>query len=464
MMTRRRILLFVGLILLVTIATGAWQFDRLSRFSSAYAAKIAGSGVFVAGRDLESLYSQGELDSVWFITCTIDEDSRSLTASIGPYRRTAQYSASHGCTLVSNVGSLNSTNPEVLSRLEDESDDPRPWPLGDGQLAESRLDETSQACLESVLDDAFREPGESLGARRTRAVVVVHHGQIVAEKYAEGFGPYTPQLGWSMSKSVTAALVGIRVADGKLDLQSPIDVPEWTSPDDPRQQISLEHLLQMTSGLQWQYSDGPFSDEAQMTFLADDCAAYAAVKRLIATPGHRHHYSTGNTNIICRALRDTFDNDETYLAWPRKVLFDRIGMRHAIIETDPSGTLMGGTFCWASARDWARFGLLYLNDGVWNGEQILPEGWVDYCRTPSNASPKGHYGAHWWCNAGRKGNADKLPHPQLPPDYYVARGHQGQSIGIIPSRDLVVVRLGLTEPHEAFHEPNFVASVLKCFP
>jgi CubicO group peptidase (beta-lactamase class C family) len=313
------------------------------------------------------------------------------------------------------------------------------------------------------VDFAFEEPIPGERNRRTRAVVVVYDGMLIAEGYAEedGFHQDTRQVGWSMTKSVTNALVGILVGQGELNLYEPAPVPEWSSPGDPRSAITLDDLLRMTSGLN-------FFEEVEvllMIYGSDDSGGYAANKRMLADSGTRWAYSSGTSNIIARAMKAEFDRLEDYFAFPRRALFDRLGMRSAIIEPDGSGTLVGSSYMWATPRDWARFGLLYLNDGIWEGERILPEGWIEYTTTPT-APSDGKYGAHFWVNAANS------PYPNLPADLYECRGWLGQKVTIIPSKKLVVVRLGfnpnINYGSNGYHEPQYwsndyhEAFVLKC--
>lgn len=316
--------------------------------------------------------------------------------------------------------------------------------------------------LRQALDGAFAEP-DPVRVRRTRAVVVVYKGRIIAEQYAAGFSPETSLLGWSMTKSVINALTGILVKAGKLALQDPAPVPEWQAPDDPRRYITLDHLLRMTSGLAFEenYSN-PLKDVTFMLLAASDMAAYAASKPLVAEPGREWHYSSGTTNIIARILRGAVGGAEPdYLSFPRRLLFDRIGMRSAIMEPDTSGTFVGSSFMYATARDWARFGLLYLKDGMWKDDRILPIGWVEYSRRRTPASPRGAYGAHFWLTVrpGFRGGDDSAF--ALPADAFHAIGHEGQFVTIIPSRNLVLVRLGLTRFRGAWDHGAFVRQVLE---
>lgn len=242
--------------------------------------------------------------------------------------------------------------------------------------------------LAEAMDKAFSEP-DPKKPRRTRAVVVVYDGRIIAERYAPGFSQSTPLLGWSMTKSVTNALIGILVGQGRLLIQEPAPVPEWSGADDPRGAITLDQLLRMSSGLKFIEEYTKNSDATCMLFGTHDTAAYAASQPLETEPDSKWSYSSGTANILSRLVRHTIGGTSAdYFAFPRRALFNRIGMRSAIMEPDASGTFVGSSFMYATVRDWARFGLLYLQDGVWEGTQILPEGWVDYSRRPTPKAPR----------------------------------------------------------------------------
>jgi CubicO group peptidase (beta-lactamase class C family) len=321
--------------------------------------------------------------------------------------------------------------------------------------------------LSRLLDDAFSEP-EPARLRRTRAVVVVRGGRIVAERYAPGFGPQTPLLGWSMTKSLTNALCGILVRQGKLDPKAPARVPEWRQAGDARQAITVDLLLRQSSGLRWNevYETSPF-DSSVIDMLYGrghrDMAAFAASKPLAHPPGSVWSYSSGTTLILSRILRSLIGSDPDYHAFPRRELFERIGMNSALIELDDAGTFVGSSYSYATARDWARFGLLYLRDGMWEGARILPAGWVDYTRTPAPAAPHGEYGAHFWLNAGAKDRGVPSPDPRAPADLFYASGHDGQVVAIVPSRDLVIVRIGLTPDDGRYDVNGFLAEVTATF-
>jgi CubicO group peptidase (beta-lactamase class C family) len=300
----------------------------------------------------------------------------------------------------------------------------------------------------------------------TYAVVVVQGGAIVAERYGgqlehfdrppDAVAPETRLLSWSMAKSMLHAVVGLLVGDGVLDLDAPANVPEWADPDDPRHAITLRHLLAMRDGLDFveDYVDERVSDVIEMLFGAgqDDMAHFAADRPLAAPPGTRFNYSSGTSNIVSAVVARAVGHGAPYQEYLRARLFGPIGMHSAEPELDPTGTWVASSYVRATARDFARFGLLYLRDGTWDGVRLLPQGWVDYGRTIASVDPEdGPYGAHWW---GVEGDTYGT---------FRASGYEGQSITICPTHDLVVVRLGKTP---AAHYPDLTrwrADVVRAF-
>jgi CubicO group peptidase (beta-lactamase class C family) len=256
-------------------------------------------------------------------------------------------------------------------------------------------------------------------------------------------------LSWSMAKSVLAALVGAAVLEGRLLPEAPAPVPEWGGADDPRGAITLDQLLRQSSGLDFDETYGATNDVSRMLFTHPDTGAFAAASPLAAPPERVWSYSSGTSNLVARILRDAFGGDLGGLVrFSRERLFDAAAMTTAFLEPDASGSFIGSSFAFASARDWARFGELHLRDGVWQGRRLLPEGWVRYVTTPTAAAPRGEYGAHWWLNAGAPGEPGQRSWPLLPTDAYAARGHSGQWVMVVPSAELVVVRLGLGQRDE----------------
>ena len=281
--------------------------------------------------------------------------------------------------------------------------------------------------------------GDHVETDTTLAVVVQHRGQVVAEAYADGVSTDTTLISWSMAKSITHALVGMAQMDGLLDVRAPTGIAQWQNDD--RRLITLQHLLEMRSGLAWieDYVEGNESDVIDMLFGSgkDDHAAHAMNQPLASTPGSEWYYSSGTTNIIARllgnALGDTFGSSDKIRAFMQKRLFDAIGMSSATAQFDAAGTFVGSSYVYSTARDFAKFGELYLRDGMKGKQRILPAGWVDHARVQTvieDETGQG-YGAHWWTQPGEPGSL-------------IASGYQGQQIFVLPERDLVIVRLGKT--------------------
>jgi CubicO group peptidase (beta-lactamase class C family) len=273
----------------------------------------------------------------------------------------------------------------------------------------------------------------------TYALIVIKGGELIHERYNAGANGFYLQYSWSMAKSITHALVGILVKQGRLDIYAPADVPEWQ--DDERSAITLDHLLRMSSGLEFaeEYIEGQASDVIPMLQFEGrhDTGAFAANKPLIHKPGTFWSYSSGTTNIVCRILKNVVGGGASgMLEFMEKELFGPIGVRSATPKFDTSGTFIGSSYLLASPQDFARFGLLYLRNGVWDGQEILPEGWVDYARSPTYQDDEYCYGAQWWMRPDH-------------PSWFYCGGYDGQRILCIPEKDVVVVRCGRTPIEEA---------------
>jgi len=297
----------------------------------------------------------------------------------------------------------------------------RGWPRG----------ETPGAAVGRLADEIFDLSG---GQGVTYALLVVHGGRLVYERYNAGANDFYLQYSWSMAKSITQALTGILVAEGKLDLFAPAPVPEWQ--EDARREITLHQLLCMSSGLEFNedYVDGQVSDVIPMLQLEGrhDTGAFAAAKPLVHPPGTHFSYSSGTTNILCRILKDTVGGGASgMLRFMNDRLFEPIGVRTATPKFDTSGTFIGSSYLLASPQDFARFGLLYLRAGTWDGREVISAEWVDYARSPSYRDGEQCYGAHWWMRPDRT-------------DWFYASGYDGQRILCIPEKDVVIVRLGRT--------------------
>jgi CubicO group peptidase (beta-lactamase class C family) len=435
--------------------------------AAAYAAKVVASAHFVSGRTLQSVLDEEfapvrPLDALLrpLLRFDVDEARRQVTCRLGSAAATAVATAGLGCTLVRpDVGASRLQTRGDGAAIETTAPDPAAeWPTGErGPAAARDGDGIDHGALARAIDAAFTEP--PAGPRRvTRAVVVVHRGRLVAERYAAGYDATMALPGWSVSKTLVDALLGWRVAQCRLDPDAALPVPEWSAADDPRRQVRLQHLLAMTSGLEWRESyDDPNGDTLRMLFGSSDHAAVQAARPLVAPPGSRFVYASGTTNLLCRVLRTTFAQERDYLAYPGQ-LFARLGMRSAVLETDPSGTFVGSSYAFASARDWARLGLLYAQDGVWRGERLLPAGWVAATSTASPASD-GRYGRQVWLNADPDGDGPRRPRwPELPADLLHMDGHEGQYVVVMPRDELVVVRLGCTK-QGGFDVARFLADV-----
>ncbi|MGQ2942371.1 MAG: serine hydrolase domain-containing protein [Blastomonas fulva] len=312
----------------------------------------------------------------------------------------------------------------------------------------------STGALNAEIDRLFAEDE----MEETRALLIVRGGEIVAERYAPGYDRDTRFISWSMAKSVTAVLVGLMVADGRLALDAPAPVPDWQRPGDPRGAITLRHLLHMASGLQHtEAGDPPYeSDEVRMLFLdgRDDMVRYAASQPLEAEPGSKFEYSTNTTvilsDIITRQLTDSKDPEvrrRAMLDYMRGRLFEPLGITSMVPEFDSSGTMIGGSIIQGNARDWAKFGEFLRNKGSIAGNQFLTRGWVDFMLTSSPNNPT--YGGHIWLNKPNAAGQRKILYPDLlPGDVFAAQGHLGQFVIVSPSQRLTIVRLGKTQDNE----------------
>ena len=419
-------------LLLVVLGTVLYAVNFLSRglpIATGYAAKNMCSCVFLSERDPESIQeSDLNLSFVKLVKTQIDYDSREVAANFyGFARQKARFSEGAGCTLLRGAvkdGFRISQTPHAYNP------DTTSWPAGN-LLADTIPANIDPARLTAAVQDAFRDDGP--WQHGTRAVVIVYRDQIVAEKYREGFNADIPQLGWSMTKSVTNALTGILIKQGKLQLDEPAPIIEWKN--DERKAITLDDLLQMESGLLWNEDYGSNSDVTSMLYKSSGAGEYAINKPQEFNRDTYWEYSSGTTNILMEIVERQFSSHQEFIDFPKTQLFDKIGMFSAVLEPDASGTYVGSSYMFATPRDWARFGLLFLHDGIWNGERILPEGWANYSVSPNDHS-NGRYGAQFWLNAGGI-------YPSVPKDLFSCNGFMGQYVFVIPSRQLVVVRMGI---------------------
>jgi CubicO group peptidase (beta-lactamase class C family) len=361
---------------------------------------------------------------LWLANNQVDAENKAVISNVmGMHPKKAVYTEGRGCALEYN------TKIEAFNPQSNVTYGPEIW---------TRDFVSGSPEMEAVLQKAFDAPGET--KLNTRGVVVIHKGEIIGEAYAEGIDMDTPLLGWSMTKSVTGILAGILAKDGFWNLDDPMDIPEWKA--DERKDITLNNLMQMSSGLEWEENYGSRTTATEMLYASPDLGAYAQSLPLQFEPGTEWVYSSGTTNIIARKMADTFSDMNSYQQFPYDRLLGPIGANTFTLETDASGHFMGSSYGYASARDWGKLGLLMLQEGNWNGEQIIDSTWVDYCHATAPASD-GAYGGQFWLNRNET-------HPNYDKNAYFMNGFHSQQVSIHPDRDLVVVRLGVTYERGAF--------------
>ena len=410
------------------------QYPRLNIISG-YAAKNMCSCMYEADRDPSFVKAtDNNFPPIDIAKYEIDTLRKTVTASVyGLMKRTAVYHEDLGCQLLTKGDKV-----PTIDYFPGPHNCPMAiyYPYGQEDPKDTLFAEIDYNKLQAGVNRAFDPAGKD--SLMTRALLVIYKDRIVAEKYDEGFDKDTPILGWSMTKSLMATLYGILEKQGKIDLEATHLFPEWENDD--RKNITLNNLLQMSSGLAWDEDYDHISDVTRMLFMEDDMTQVQLLKDLAYPIGKHWNYSSGTTNLLSRYLRRLSRTHQDYLDFPIKELFDKLGMSSAMIETDLAGNYVYSSYGWATPRDWAKLGLLYLHRGNWIDEQILNESWIDYVSTPCDNS-KGAYGAHFWLNAGGV-------LPDVPLNMYAMDGYQGQKVYILPSHDMVIVRFGLNEETE----------------
>lgn len=440
-------ILFIGIPVLLIVGVFV-VLHALAPIITGYAAKNLASGIFVAGRTQESLEKEDlSFFPIGLNKNTVDTDKKEVISRFLFWQSKAIYIDGFGCTLVRDFSEEEiRSRPYTIVPLPEVNPDTIPWPAGD-LLADTLPQTVDVQKLNGFLDRVFANEAPMKG---TFAVAVAHKNQLVAERYRPDLSAENLFLSWSMAKSVVNTLTGILVAEEEIDIDKPVLIDRWQL--DERSEISLVSLLRMNSGLEWNEDYGSNSDVNRMLFKNGDMASYAISKDAKSIPDSLWYYSSGSTNIVCRLIRDFISNDPEYYAFPRKELFHKIGMRSAVFEVDASGHFIGSSYLYASMRDYVRYGLLYLNKGNWLGEQIIAESWVDFTTTTANGS-NGRYGAFFWLNQGGD-------YPDAPADTYMCKGHDGQFVFIIPSKELVVVRTGFS-PKGTFDVNTFLKGILE---
>ncbi|KWV57575.1 serine hydrolase [Bradyrhizobium macuxiense] len=442
-MTRRKLILTLA----ATSALSALVFSAarardVPKVATGFVVGILCSETFVTGLDPARNFSEtteampGVGLITWAMNYQVDRVTKDVTVTLfGLGRSHAVYREGMGCTLDHGEafadGPLPPATPQAASLPE---------------IAGPSLVAPQSPQLAAALDRAFAEPAQP-PFRRTRAIVVMKDGHIVAERYADGIGIETPLLGFSATKSVISALIGILVRDGKLTRDQPVPIAAWQNPDDPRHAITVDQLLRHTAGLALGSSlqaslASALEPVNRMQFTETDMAAFAESFPLESTPGQVWNYHDGNYIILSHLIRNAAGGHAAdVMRFARRELFGPLGMRNVVLPFDGVGTPEGGSQMMASARDWARFGQLYLNDGMAGGKRILPEGWVNYAASPTRNAWVG-YGAGFWTNRGYSYGASYRVEHGWPRDAFFAKGTIGQYVVIVPSEHLVIVRLG----------------------
>ncbi len=420
------------------------KFDIVSGFSS----KSIASHHFLAGRSVQkTMETDNNVPSMNLATNKVDTENKMVSSSVFRLKkRTAIYTKGLGAMLVP-VGKENRTSKRVAPNrsypINKEA-----YPYGNFPQKDTLFTSINYKNLKKAVADAFNKPTKN--SKKTRSVLVIYKNQIIAEKYTEGFDKKSLILGWSMAKSITSTIIGVLEKQGKVNLNQINLFKEWQH--DARKNIKLRNLLNMNSGLEWEENYNEISDVTQMLFLDVDMTQKQKNKQFVGKPNETWNYSSGTTNLLSGFIRNQFSSQQNYVDFWYTELIDKIGMNSMLIETDYTGNFVGSSYAWATTRDWGKFGLLYLHNGNWNGEQIINTSWVDFTKKPTNTS-KDEYGGHFWLNAGGI-------YPDVPRDLYSANGYQGQYVFIIPSKNVVIVRTGLAE-HPEFDINQFLKSILE---
>ena len=442
-MTRRLFLIATSAILLGAVGFGIARARDVPQVATGFVASVVCAETFVSGLDPATVLAEttgampGTRLITWAMTMDVDRAARDVTVSLlGAGRSHAIYRDGVGCTLDHGDGIAEVTLPPAERA-------PALLPA----IAPPSLVAPATPELMAALDRAFAEP-ETPPFRHTHAVVVVKDGHVIAERYAQGYGIDTPLLGFSATKSVISALIGILVREHRLDLHAPAPVATWQHQDDPRHAITVDQLLRHTAGLalgsSLEASLLSALEPVNRMFGARDMAAFAEGFPLATAPGTAWNYHDGNYLVLSQLIRNASGGaPDDAPRFARHELFGPLGMNNVTLQVDASGTIQGSSQMLASARDWARFGLLYLNDGIVGGERILPEGWVTYSSAPTPHAFVG-YGAGFWTNRDDSfGARHRIAHG-WPRDTFFAKGTMGQYVIVIPSEHLVIARFGRT--------------------
>ena len=435
MKVSKRILLFISLIIIIVVISNYPKLNILA----GYSAKNTASSVFLGERSLAFTDStDNNFSPVNLATDKVDIEKKFATSSVlGLLTRKAIYREGLGSVLTLDK-SDETASYLVPKRLK--ANNTNPFPYGNAPQKDTVFTNVDYKKLNETVNSTF-------GKNKSRAVVVIYKDQIIAEKYGDGFSKDSRILGWSMTKSVMSTVFGVLQHQNKINIQDKAPIKSWQK--DARKKITINNLLQMNSGLEWDENYDEISDATKMLFLERDMTKMQEEKSLTGIINMSWNYSSGTTNLLSGILRQQFPTPQAYLDFWYTDFIDKIGMNSMVVETDLAGNYVASSYAWATARDWAKFGLLYLHNGNWNGEELFTKKWVDYVTTPTPTS-NGTYGAQFWLNAEKQ-------FKEVPANMYFADGYQGQRVYILPDQDLVIVRFGLSW----FEENEFLKGVIK---
>jgi len=446
----KKILIAIPILILAVATWFVWP--RLP-IITAYAAKGMCSSVFLANKSPERVASEDlSFFPISLAKSKIDYNEKSVTCRVfGLAKRKAIYREGLGAVLVLNKSEEELKKDEIRIPEPGYSQDTIPWPKGD-ILPEEKPAGVNYTRLNELIDTCFDAPG-SEPLKKTLSIAVVYDNQLIAEKYLNGYDSKTMFHGWSMTKSITGSLAGILNEEGKLNIDEPAGFKEWANDD--RKNITVKNIIQMSSGLDWYENYFTISDATVMLMQNYDMLASVLDNKLESAPGTVWNYSSGDANLLSGILRDRINNDTDYHNFIYTKLLYPTGMLHTKVETDGSGLFVASSYSYGSTRDWARFGLLFLNNGVFAGDTVLSEKWVDFMKTPAEASNERYAGTFWL-------DKSKRDLKNFPDDVFAAHGFLGQRIYIIPSKKLVVVRMGYGVSD--FNLSNFLSEVISTLP
>ena len=431
----KRIFLFSTVILIIGVI---YNYPKLNILAG-YSAKNTASSVFLGERTLALTdKTDNNFSPVNLATDIVDiENKLAISSALGLLTRKAIYREGLGAVLTLDK------SDEIASYLvpkRRKADNNTPFPYGNAPQKDSIFTNIDYRKLNETVNSIF-------GKNKSRAAIVIYKDQIISEQYSDGFSKDSRILGWSMTKSIMSTVFGVLEHQNKIDIQDKAPITSWQN--DARRNITIHNLLQMNSGLEWDENYDEISDATKMLFLERDMAKMQKDKPLTYKTNASWNYSSGTSNLLSGILRNQFKTHQEYLDFWYTDFIDKIGMNSMVVETDLTGNYVASSYAWATARDWAKFGLLYVHNGNWNGEALFTKKWVDYITTPTPTS-NGTYGAQFWLNAEKQ-------FKDAPKNMYFADGYQGQRVYVLPDQELVIVRFGLS----SFDENVFLKGVIE---